>query len=439
MRYPVRQGERGMSLVEILVGVLIGLIGIVVIFQVLSVSENRKRTTVQGSDAQSAGAIALYTLQRDVQLGGYGFGSADTKQIGCLVQASDKGDTTPVPPIPPRPNFTFRLYPVEIAQGAGGASDTIRVLWGNSNQVVTFRDWTPGTGASSETVPMKEMKGGRAGLDYGDILILTAAPSATPGPETACVMVQVTDRPTAFPKEVGFDSDYTLNAGETKHAAATPTPRFNKDVAWPASVFKNADGSQVTAGFMFNLGKQPRRLEWRVTPPTDATPNRLMMSETLFGGIAPVEASDGMINLQAEYGIDQNNNDLIDALEWTEKPPDNSTIVGDPNKPCSDSPSKSWRCVRAVRVALLARSAHWDQTFCSPNPQWSSGVDASGNNSVPLALKNFVMTNVDGTAPSPADDACTETPPSPNNWRRYRYSVYETVIPLRNMIWGTAP
>ena len=75
MKQPGRRRERGMSLVEILVGVLIGLIGIVVIFQVLSVSENRKRTTVQGSDAQSAGAIALYTLQRDVQLGGYGFGA----------------------------------------------------------------------------------------------------------------------------------------------------------------------------------------------------------------------------------------------------------------------------------------------------------------------------------------------------------------------------
>ena len=117
MKQPGRRRERGMSLVEILVGVLIGLIGIVVIFQVLSVSENRKRTTVQGSDAQSAGAIALYTLQRDVQLGGYGFGGAHSKQIGCLVQASDKGDTTPVPPVPPRPNFTFRLYPIEIVQG----------------------------------------------------------------------------------------------------------------------------------------------------------------------------------------------------------------------------------------------------------------------------------------------------------------------------------
>jgi type IV pilus assembly protein PilW len=89
--------------------------------------------------------------------------------------------------------------------------------------------------------------------------------------------------------------------------------------------------------------------------------------------------------------------------------------------------------VRAVRVALLARSAHWDQTACSPNPQWTSGASGA------LALTNFAMTNVDGTAPSAADLACIETPPSPNNWRRYRYSVYETVIPLRNMIWGTAP
>jgi type IV pilus assembly protein PilW len=416
-----------MSLVEILVGVLIGLIGIVVIFQVLSVSENRKRTTVQGSDAQSAGAIALYTLQREVQLAGYGFGSAHSKQIGCLVQASDKGDTTPVPPIPPRPNFTFRLYPVEIVQGVAGASDTIRAVWGNSSQVVTTREWTAGTGASSGTVPMKEMRGGRAGLEYGDVLLLTGDPGTTAGPATECVMIQVTDRPTALPKEVGFDSDYTLNAGETLHAAATPAPRFNKDVAWPASVFT------PTAGFMFNLGKQPRRLEYRITPPNDATPNRLMMSETLFGGVAPVEISDGMISLQAEYGIDRNNNQRIDVDEWTETAPDNTVLPGDPNNPCAENPAKSWSCLRAVRVALLARSAHWDQTVCSPNPQWSSGAGGA------LALTNFVMANVDGTAPSAADLACVETPPSPNNWRRYRYSVYETVIPLRNMIWGTAP
>jgi type IV pilus assembly protein PilW len=289
------------------------------------------------------------------------------------------------------------------------------------------RDWTAGTGASSGTVPMKQMTGGRAGLDYGDILVLTGDPTTTAGPSTACAMVQVTDRPTVLPKEIGYDSDYTLNVGETLHAAATPTPRFNKDVAWPASVFAPA------AGFMFNLGKQPRRLEWTITPPTDPAPNRLMMSETLFGGVAPVEVSDGMINLQAEYGIDRNNNNRIDANEWTVTAPDNTVLPGDPNNPCADNPSKSWRCVRAVRVALLARSAHWDQTACSPNPQWTSGASGA------LALTNFTMANVDGSAPNASELACIETPPSPNNWRRYRYSVYETVIPLRNMIWGTAP
>ena len=38
------------------------------------------------------------------------------------------------------------------------------------------------------------------------------------------------------------------------------------------------------------------------------------------------------------------------------------------------------------------------------------------------------MTNLDGTADT--------NPGTPNDWRRYRYRVYETVIPLRNMLWG---
>jgi type IV pilus assembly protein PilW len=45
--------------------------------------------------------------------------------------------------------------------------------------------------------------------------------------------------------------------------------------------------------------------------------------------------------------------------------------------------------------------------------------------------KPFLMTNVDGTADAgPADT-------TPNNWRNYRYRVYERVIPLRNLLWGT--
>jgi type IV pilus assembly protein PilW len=237
----------------------------------------------------------------------------------------------------------------------------------------------------------------------------------------------VTDRPSAQPNDIGHNLVYTLDPPGPLPSGATSAPRFNKDAAWPASAPFTA-----TSGFVLNLGKQPRRMEWRVTLPSEANPNRLMASETLLG-LPAVEVADAIINLQAEYGIDRNNNQLVDANEWTVTPPDNSLIPTDLNNPCGDNPSRSWRCVRAIRVALLARSVHYDKSVCSPNPQRTSGAGGA------LALANFVMTNVDGTAPSAADLACTEDPPSPNNWRRYRYSVYETVIPLRNMIWGTAP
>jgi len=414
-RYPARLRSRGMSLIEILVGVVIGLLGILVIFQVLAVSEDRKRTTVHGSDAQSAGAIALYQLQREVQLGGYGFAGAHTKQIGCLVRAWDTS--------PPGKSIDFRLFPVEIVQGAAGASDTLRVVWGSSDQFVTTRPWTT-TGAN------KTMSGGRGGLDYGDLLVVTGDPAATPGATTECALIQVTDRPPAQPNDIGHRTAYTLNPGppaDTLSKDATPTPRFNKDAAWPGSA-----PFAPTAGFALNLGKQPRRVEWRVTLPAEPNPNRLVASETLFG-LPVVEVADAIVNLQAEYGIDRNNNQSIDANEWTVTAPDNSLIPTDLVNPCSDNPSRSWRCVRAIRVALLARSAHWDKSACSPNPQYTGGATGV------LALTNFVMTNVDGTAPTAAELACADDPPSANSWRRYRYSVYETVIPLRNMIWGTAP
>jgi type IV pilus assembly protein PilW len=403
--------NRGMSLIEILVGVVIGLLGILVIFQVLAVSEDRKRTTVHGSDAQSAGAIALYQLQRDVQLGGYGFGGAHTKQIGCLVRAWDAA--------PPGRSIDFRLYPVEIVHGAAGAPDTLRVVFGSSDQFVASRAWT-NSGA------MRAMSGGRGGFDYGDVVVLTGDP-AVAGAETPCALVQVTDRPTAQPTNIGHQLAYTINAGEMLSAAATPTPRFNRDATWPTSA-----PFVAAAGFGLNLGKQPRRVEWRVTLPTDPNPNRLVFTELLFNTPA-TEVADGIINLQAEYGIDRNNNQVIEANEWTDTAPDNTLIPTDLNNPCSDNPSRSWRCVRAIRVALLARSTHWDKNACSPNPQRTSGASGA------LTLVNFAMTNVDGTAPSGPEAACTEDPPSPNSWRRYRYSVYETVIPMRNMIWGTAP
>ncbi|MGB8856654.1 MAG: prepilin-type N-terminal cleavage/methylation domain-containing protein, partial [Burkholderiales bacterium] len=56
--------QSGFSLVEVMVGLLIGLLGTIVIFQVFSISEGQKRTTTSGNDANQSGVFALYTLER---------------------------------------------------------------------------------------------------------------------------------------------------------------------------------------------------------------------------------------------------------------------------------------------------------------------------------------------------------------------------------------
>ncbi len=425
-RQAASRRQRGFSLVEVLVGVLIGMIGIVVIFQVLAVAEERKRNTSTGSDAQSAGAIGLYLLQRDAQLAGYGFGTAHTKQLGCEVKVHDNGDAAATPPVPVR-DFSFRLYPVEITQGAAGAPDTIAFLRGNPKYSVQHREFDLKT-ASDKSSPL-QVKNGRIGLEWGNVVIMSTRPDEEPAisgqPDgklvTSCVLAQITHRPTTdldtFEHQTGYQPSSEMLPYQQLPGGATSTVRFNQ-ASWPTATEFPRD-----KGYVFDLGPQPRRTVWSIQN------NKLIRTEGLFS-FPPEEAADGIINMQAEYGIDQNNDNMIGATEWTPVGPDSTKPIASATAPC-DATKPSWRCVRAVRVALLARSAFFDKTACSPNPQWSSG--ASGV----LTLTDFAMTNVDGSADT--FGGCAENPASPNNWRRYRYRVYETAVPLRNMIWGTAP
>jgi type IV pilus assembly protein PilW len=98
--------------------------------------------------------------------------------------------------------------------------------------------------------------------------------------------------------------------------------------------------------------------------------------------------------------VDANNDNMIDSSEWTITTP------------------TDWTKVRAIRVGLLARSQQYDKLAVTATaPSWGGGA--------------FTMANVDGTTDTTPGDA--------NDWRHYRYRVYEKVIPLRNLIWGTAP
>ncbi|MFA7399682.1 MAG: prepilin-type N-terminal cleavage/methylation domain-containing protein [Sideroxydans sp.] len=69
----IRQRELGFTLVEIMVGMVIAMLGIIIMMQMMSVFEGQKRTTTGGDDAQNSGAIALYGIQLNIQQAGYCF------------------------------------------------------------------------------------------------------------------------------------------------------------------------------------------------------------------------------------------------------------------------------------------------------------------------------------------------------------------------------
>ena len=362
--------QKGMSLVEILVGVLIGLIGIVVIFQVLATAEERKRTTSSGSDAQVAGAIALYTMERNLRPAGYGF-SAST-YMGCTVNAYDSAR--------PGGNFTFPLAPIQITQGASGAPDTLTVLWGNSSTFVATQTFTASAATSKKTQ-------GRAGLQTGDLVVVAGA-----GP--VCAMAEVTDNTNADGATIDHAAGSYTNAAGTSAVA-----RFNP-AGGPVVAF--------TQGNLFNFGTVPVRNIWSIRSGKVLTvSNDLRYTDANGDGLNDwVEVAEGIIDLQAEYGVDLDNNNMISSAEWQTATP------------------ADWSKVRAIRVALLSRSGQYEKTKVTTSaPSWIG-------NTTP-AVNTFTMNNVDGT---PDTD-----PSDPNNWRNYRYRVFQTIIPLRNMIWGTAP
>ena len=86
-RHPgVRSGmdQRGVTLVELLVGMAIGLFAVLLITQVAILFDSQKRSTTSGADAQINGAVALHTLQRDLQAAGFGLTAGGG--AGCLVR-----------------------------------------------------------------------------------------------------------------------------------------------------------------------------------------------------------------------------------------------------------------------------------------------------------------------------------------------------------------
>ena len=145
---PARRGLGGFSLIELMVGIAIGLIATLIVTQVLLASEGQKRTTTSGSDAQVSGALALDALHAPCSRPARASRPIPTP-LGCTLEASFNGAAVP--------GFPISLAPANRpTPGDAGAADTIRVLGsGKSSYSLPLRIVVPGYNPGNAARPAK--------------------------------------------------------------------------------------------------------------------------------------------------------------------------------------------------------------------------------------------------------------------------------------------
>ena len=333
----MRSRQPGMTMVEILVAVTIGLIGILIISQAYLTSENFNRSTVGEGGAQTNGLLALYSVERDVRMSGYGF--ANSAAMGCNqiywyfdpeYSANIAGGSLP--------NIT--LAPVLITRDTTAPVDVepveLTVMYATGAERMmpsTLSDFN----ASSSEVEVD----GTAGFRENDLVLIV-------GP-TGCTLGKITQ----------------VQPGPQKLQLNPGVSAPHNPPAWGAFPTTYDKGDSI-----LNLGNPVVRVYSIGSGKLQVTDGFLQSGVgTTFTLV------DGIVDMRAQYGHDTNGDGTVD--DW------NST---------TPTTSAGWTGVLAVRVGVLARIGNYEKPTganCDATtaaPAWSgSSIAADAFNKLDFA------------------------------------------------------
>lgn len=372
-----RRTTAGFTLVELLVAMLIGLITVVVIGQVMAVTEERKRSITSGSDTTINGALSLFTVERDVKSSGYGLTTV-LSALGCDIHMQYAGG----------PVQTLTMSPISIVDGPSGAPDSIRVLASDKVGISLPTRVTVDHPAMAANFFVES----DVGIQAGDMMV--AVPES-PSAANWCSLFQVTNTGGGGGGGGQGQNQVLHNSGQSDWNQPGGQTIF------PASGYP-------AGSYLVNLG---RLLDHTY----DISNNSLRLTQ--FNSTSSTSPSreifSQIVQMQAVYGKDTNNDCKVDTWE-----------VSQPTSPVQ------WQQLRAVRIALVARSQIPEKDVVTLNETDVNAArrcnTANPNPSIacwrpnPDLAASGVAINLDATA---------------TNWQNYRYRVFEVTVPVRNLVW----
>jgi type IV pilus assembly protein PilW len=338
----------GFSLVELMVGMVVGLLGMLVIMQVFAISESGRRTLTAGADAQENGLSALSTVETDVRMAGYGLShNLMMGSTGCPSGIRRKGLSA------------MPVTPVTIADDASG-SDSIRVVYSASPIGATPTKLRGDIPASATAFDVERT----TGFSVNDLIVLSQG--------GVCDLLQIT----------------AIDSAIRRLTAASSTVN-------PSSLPIYLDGGSV-----FNIGSL-------VDVTYSVSNNNVQVVDNNAATPTPVVLANNIVNMQAQYGIGLAGGGQSVTC-WVSATSDGnprsgsdcSTATADWANPTAGNIAR----IKAVRIALVARSTLQEKAAVTPT-DWS-----------------LLQGTVTGTLTT--------------DQSKFRYKIYESTIPLRNILWA---
>ncbi len=370
----MRQNSAGVTLIELMVAMAIGMVIVLGLTQITVDFERQKRITVGSSDTGDAAISTMALLRSSLVSAGHSMNSPAA--VGCQLSFYRESDATAVsfadadPASPSSLINPPRLYPVYLAQGASGASDTVTIASGTGRRYAETMLQSAHSGDTSDMITT-----GSLGFlppapgQPGDVALLTHNGAGRP-----CVILEVTAR----------------NGNNISHLSGTNT-RYNNPSGTGQSF--PANSAKLTS-----LGRNPVIEQFSVV-------NGRFQQFNFLSGTTNV-LFDNAISLQAQYGFRDATTNLVN---WCDTPGGTG---------CT---GVTWSGVdlstlTAARLALVLRNPDRDCSVNTPTTLYiPAGSDPATANNLPWATVSLAGVT---------DAKC------------YRYQIVESVVPLRNVIWS---
>jgi type IV pilus assembly protein PilW len=371
--------QRGFSLIEIMVALVIGILASYAIYFVYGNAERTKRNVVSVGEAQTSGFYSVFLINHLFANSGGGALSAATALRNCpggpgVGEINGSGNTT-----------TLRPIPVAIDVDSFG-NNRIFVSYGTSSlyPVPLNVDVASDLAANSMII-------NNAPLGFRPNSVLYAIGSDPGGGNDFCQAIQINNSVNSVTGLVGvIDSD----------GAATVT--FNGTLPTGKVVNQVVDMGNPERLIISLVGDVLQVQKWSI-PATGG-------SAGVFVGGVPEPIVSNVMRFYAQYGLDTDGDGRVDTWQATDAAWSWAGITGVP-------PATIGR-IKAVRFGLVVRADEPDREYeqdfdvtlfgaCPP------GTVSCTNVSIPVHIAN-------------PDSAGL----------RWRYRAYETVVPVRNSIWN---